>query len=111
MSFERLAENRIREAMAEGAFDDLANAGQPLDLESYFALPAHLRMGYSILKSANCLPQEVELLNDVARLERAVAEAPTEEARAAARKAANERRLQLSILLEQQKRQARIAAL
>jgi hypothetical protein len=32
MAFNRLAENRIREAIAEGKFDHLTGAGQPLDL-------------------------------------------------------------------------------
>ena len=36
MSFSRIAENRIREAMAEGKFDQLARAGEPLDLDEYF---------------------------------------------------------------------------
>jgi hypothetical protein len=69
MPFSRIVEMKIREAMAEGAFDNLPNAGQPLDLEDYFATPAHLRMAHSILKSAGLVPAEVELLNELASLE------------------------------------------
>jgi hypothetical protein len=73
MPFEKLAERRIRDAMEAGEFDRLPNAGQPINLDEYFSLPEHLRMAYSVLKSANCLPEEVHLLNDVARLESALA--------------------------------------
>ena len=45
MAFERIAENRIREAMRDGRFDDLAGRGRPIDLEDYFKLAgARLRL-------------------------------------------------------------------
>jgi hypothetical protein len=75
MSFSHIAEKRIREAMAQGQFDNLPGAGQPLNLEEYFSTAEELRMPYSILKNANCAPAEVELLNEVSRLERAVTQA------------------------------------
>lgn len=100
MAFERLAEQRIKEAVDAGEFDGLPNAGQPLDLESYFALPAHLRMAYSLLKSANCVPREIELLNEVARLEAAVAAAADAVARERAVAELQSARLRLTIALE-----------
>jgi len=36
MAFSRIAENRIKEAMAQGQFENLPGAGQPLNLEEYF---------------------------------------------------------------------------
>ena len=75
MAFEWIAEQRIREALQSGEFDGLPHAGSRIDLEEYFSLPTHLRMAWSVLKSADCLPAEVLLLNDVARLEREVARA------------------------------------
>ena len=74
MSFRRIAEGRIREAMEQGVFENLPGAGKPLDLEEYFNTPEDRRMAFSILKNANCPPPEVELLKEVARLEQAVAE-------------------------------------
>jgi hypothetical protein len=51
---------KIKEAIARGEFDNLPGKDKPLDLDAYFATPEHLRMGYSILKSADygdfCLP-------------------------------------------------------
>jgi len=71
MPFERIAEQRLRQAIEDGLLDDLPNRGERLDLEDYFATPEDLRVAYSILKNANCLPEEVELRNDIAALERA----------------------------------------
>jgi Domain of unknown function (DUF1992) len=39
MAFERVAEQKIREAIQAGEFDNLPNAGARLDLEEYFAMP------------------------------------------------------------------------
>ena len=46
--FTKLADNRIREAMEAGDFDDLTGKGQPLDLEEDSHIPPELRMAYKI---------------------------------------------------------------
>jgi Domain of unknown function (DUF1992) len=99
VAFETLAEMKIRAAIEAGEFDRLPNAGSRLDLEPYFAMPADLRMAYSVLKNANCLPEEVHLMNDVARLEAEAAAAPdgSAEGLSSALQAA---RLRLALALE-----------
>ena len=62
---EKAVEEQIRQAMAEGKFNNLPGKGKPIDLEAYFQTPEHLRMAYSILKSAGFVPQEVQLLKDI----------------------------------------------
>jgi hypothetical protein len=103
-SFERIADRKIREAMEQGVFDSLPNQGQPLDLEDYFKVPPELRLAYSVLKSAGCLPEQVELLNAIAGLERQIQEAPDETQRAALRKTLAARRVQLDVSLERLRR-------
>jgi DnaJ-like protein len=103
MAWERIAENRIREAMQEGEFDNLPGAGKPLDLEGYFKLPEHLRVAFSILKSANCVPAEVELINEIATLEQQLAAAPGDQ-RPTIRRALSDRRTQLAVVLERARR-------
>jgi hypothetical protein len=100
MSFRRIAEGRIREAMEQGVFDNLPGAGKPLDLEEYFNTPEEMRVAYSILKNANCAPVEVELMKEVSRLEQMIAE--TSDAATAKRlhRTLAHRRMQLSIFLE-----------
>ena len=107
MSFSRIAENRIREAMEQGQFDNLPGAGEPLSLEEYFSTPEDVRMAYSVLKNANCRPMEVELLHEIARLEQAVAAASDDTARAAYQATLATRRTELAILLERRPRSAK----
>lgn len=100
MPFSRIAERRIRDAMAQGEFDNLPGAGKPLNLEDYFSTPEDLRMAFSILKNANCAPAEVELLNDIARLQRAIAETADAATAQELRRALVDRQTQLAIALE-----------
>jgi hypothetical protein len=69
MSFERLVENKIREAMEQGEFDNLPGRGRPLDLTAYFNTPEELRLGYAMLKSAGFVPVEVELQREIEALQ------------------------------------------
>ena len=100
MPFSRIAESRIREAMAQGQFDNLPGAGRPLNLEEYFSTPEDWRMAYSILKNANCVPAEVELLNEVSRLERAVAQTTDGTTRETLQEALTDRQTELAAVLE-----------
>ena len=107
MPFSHIAEKRIREAIAQGHFENLPGAGQPLNLEECFSTPEEVRMAYSILKNANCAPAEVELLNEVSRLERAVAQTADVAARASLQRELTNRRTQLAIVCEQRSRRQR----
>jgi DnaJ homologue, subfamily C, member 28, conserved domain len=97
-------EQKIREAIANGAFDNLPGSGAPIDLEGYFQTPEHLRMAYSILKSAGCVPEEVEMVNAVASLERRLAAAPDETAKAPLRTELARARLRLDLALERHRK-------
>ena len=71
--FDKLVEQKIREAQEAGEFDRLAGAGRPVDLDAYFATPEELRAGYAVLKNAGVLPEEAAVLGELneaaARLE------------------------------------------
>ena len=62
---ERVAEERIREALQRGEFDNLPGQGKPLKLEDDRHVPEDLRLAYKILKNAACLPPEVELKKEI----------------------------------------------
>jgi len=68
--FRKLAEERIREAMENGDFEDLQCKGKPLDLKEDPFVPEELRVVYKILKNAGFLPKEVELRKEIAQLEK-----------------------------------------
>ncbi len=101
-----MAENRIREAIAEGKFDHQPRAGQRLDLEEYFSAPEDLRMAYSILKNANCAPAEVELLNEIARVKETLAQTEDEVTRQTLQHTLTRRQTELAILIERRSRNA-----
>ena len=104
MPFSHTAEQRIREALAQGEFDHLPNAGQPLNLDEYFSAPADLRMAYSVLKNANYRPLEVELLNEISRLQRAIAEGSDPARKQELERTLGNHQTQLAILLERRRR-------
>ena len=59
-SWQTLADERIREAMAQGAFDNLPNAGKPLPLDDN-PYAGDRAMAFRVLKSHGALPRELEL--------------------------------------------------
>lgn len=63
-----IAEQRIREAQDQGAFDRLPGAGKPLELEDDSHVPEDLRMGYKLLRNAGYLPPELEERKEITSL-------------------------------------------
>ena len=66
--FAKIAEQRIREAIENGEFENLKGMGKLLDLGDESWIPEDLRMAYRILKNAGCLPAELELRKEVLNL-------------------------------------------
>jgi hypothetical protein len=97
MSCHRNADEKIKEAIARGEFDNLPGKGKSLDLDAYFATPEHLRMGYSILKSADIIPEEMELLKQIEGLKKSLGSCTTETEKRAIQKQLSERESQTSI--------------
>jgi hypothetical protein len=71
-AFDLLAERRIAEAISRGELDGLPGAGRPLDLGDDALVPQELRLAWRILKNAGLVPPEVEVLRDMADLERRI---------------------------------------
>ena len=78
----KIAEERIRAAMAAGEFENLPGRGRPLELEDDSSVPADLRMAFRILKRASVLPEELELRKSLVSLDALIAACTdTEEAK------------------------------
>ena len=103
-AFERIAEMRIREAIADGKLDRLPNSGQPIDLDWYFAMPEPLRLGYALLKGNDCAPPEVELLREIGTLEERLAVEADADARTSVARRIRDYRIRLNLLIERQRR-------
>lgn len=106
MSFERIAESRIREAMERGEFDNLVGKGEPIDHTGYFAAPEHIRLGHSLLKSNGFVPLEVEVRHELDRL-RTKLEATTDPAaQRELRREINDVQLKLDLLRDGLRRES-----
>jgi len=72
--FEKIVEERIKQAQKKGEFDNLKGAGKPLPKEDLSHIPEELRLAYRILKNADCLPPEIELKKEIRQTESLLAE-------------------------------------
>src|SRR5215510_6087653 len=100
MFSEKLIEEIIREAMERGEFDDLPGKGKPVDLDAYFATPEDVRLGYSVLKSAGCVPVEVELQKEIESLRARLDVSDDERERQSLRKEIEGKTLKLNLLMD-----------
>jgi hypothetical protein len=66
--FDRIIEERIRQAQKEGKFEKLPGSGKPLPEEQINA-PDDIRLAYKILKNADCLPAELELKKEITTMQ------------------------------------------
>ena len=107
MSIESAIEEKIRQAIARGEFDDLEGKGKPLNLDAYFNTPEDLRMAFAMLKSNDFVPEEVELLKAISSLKDRIKIEADGAIREKLAKELNEKSLALTLILEKYKRKAR----
>ena len=96
----KIAEQKIREAIERGELDNLAYHGKPLKLDDLTGVPAHLRMGYKILKNAGILPEEMQLKKDIVSLQTLLDACYDETARGSIEKKMNEKVLRYNMMME-----------
>ncbi len=99
-AFEKIAQSLLKEAIERGEFDHLSNKGQPLKLDEYFAMPQEFRLGHAVLKNANVVPAEIELLAEIGQLHQQIEACPNETELPQLKQRRNEKQLQLRLLLE-----------
>ncbi len=106
MSIESAIEQIIKAGMARGEFDDLKGKGKPLNLDDYFNTPEDVRMGYSVLKANDFVPEEIERMKEIAALrEKFQASTDTEESQTL-KKQIRDKSLALSLILEKNRRKS-----
>ena len=94
----------IRQAIERGEFDNLEGKGKPLDLDAYFATPEDMRMAFAMLKSNDFVPDEIEKLNELARLKETIRSCTDEAEKTILTTKLNELSLSITLLLEARKR-------
>jgi len=100
MSIEKSIEEKIQQGIAAGEFDNLKGAGKPLNLDDYFTTPEDVRMGFSILKSNDFVPEEVEILKEISRLREKIKSGTKPEEKQKLTKTLNEKSLALTIFID-----------
>lgn len=104
-AFEKIALEKIREAIANGEFDNLPGKGKPLMLDDEPDVPPHLRMSFKILKNANILPEEVQLRKVIHLLQQQLAAAQDELEQRHLRRQIRDCETRFNILMERHRRQ------
>jgi hypothetical protein len=107
MSLEKLLDEQIQKAIAEGKFDNLKGAGKPLNFDDYFATPEDIRVGYTLLKNNDFVPEEIELLKEIGILREKIKNCVDENEKKVLNKKLNERNLALTMILERNKQKKR----
>jgi hypothetical protein len=97
------ADEAIRAAMERGDFNSLSNKGKKLDLDDYFNTPEDLRLGFSVLKNADYIPEEVQLLKEIGELQEKLAQISGETERKKVLKEIEGRRLKYNLMMERRK--------
>jgi|SRR5688500_4120809 len=105
MSFDRIVEAIIKEAMERGEFKDLPGKGKPIDLTAYFDTPEEVRLAHSILKNAGVAPREVDLLKEIAELKLILAALLDEKKKQEIQGQIEKKQIEFSLMMEQQRRQ------
>ncbi len=98
----KIAEQRIREAMERGEFDNLPCHGQPINLDDLVGVPEHLRMGYKILKNAGVLPEEMQLKKEIVSLKNLLDACYDETEKQTMQQKMNEKMLRYNMIMEKQ---------
>lgn len=63
-----VAEEKIRDAIERGEFDQLPGAGKPLPEDDDAYVPEDLRISYKLLKNAGMIPEELQLRKEMMTL-------------------------------------------
>jgi hypothetical protein len=103
-AFALLAESRIRAAMNRGEFESLPGHGKPLPDDGLARVRPELRMGYRLLKNADCVPPEVEARKEVARLGTLIASTGNAEERSRLAGLRADAELRYAMLMERRRR-------
>lgn len=108
MSFDKIVEAIIQEAMARGEFDNLPGQGKPIDLTDYFNTPEDVRVAQSMLKNAGMVPVEVELLQEIMALKELIRSSTDEAQKAIYCKRFADKQMELNLLVERRQRNAKM---
>ncbi len=98
--FSKIAERRIKQAIEDGAFDNLQRSGSPLKLDDETWVPEDLRAAYRVLKNAGFIPPELELRKEILNLRELISTIDDDKARLKKLRELNYKILKLNTMRE-----------
>ncbi len=98
--FTILSEDKIKQAIKDGEFNQLPGMGKPLQLEDLSHISPELRMSYKLMKNANMMEGDIELKKDIHTIEELLSHFPEGMEREKLQVQLNEKMLQLDKILK-----------
>ncbi|MFN2747806.1 MULTISPECIES: J-domain-containing protein [Bacillus] len=95
-----ISEDKIKQAMKDGEFDNLPGMGKPLRKDEAQHVPEHLRMAYRIMKSAGMAGDEGALKKEMMTIDELIAKCTDENERERLMKRKTENQLKLDRLAD-----------
>lgn len=103
-SFDKISEQRIQDAIANGELDVPELKGKPLVFQDLSLVPEDLRMGFKVLKNSGLLPEEMQLRKDIANMQEMIASNGfSEEGSLSAKEKLKNKLLRYKMILERRK--------
>ncbi|MFQ3543973.1 DUF1992 domain-containing protein [Halobacillus rhizosphaerae] len=103
MDFGNIIEEKIKQSIARGDFENLPGKGKPLPKDELAYVPDEMRNSYRILKNAHMLPEEMQLKKEIVEIEDLLACSNDPEQSAYYKRELSEKRLRFNIMMEKRK--------
>ncbi|PFP23166.1 DUF1992 domain-containing protein [Bacillus sp. AFS073361] len=103
--FSRIAEDKIKEAIKNGEFENLPGMGKPLDLKDDLpGMSAEMKMGYRMLKNAGFISDQVDLRKELITLNDLISAATDDEEINRLQEKLTRKQLQFEKVMEQRRK-------
>lgn len=97
---QRIAEQKIKEAIERGELDNLPLKGKRIRIEDLSGVPECLRVAYQILKNAGILPEEMQLKKEIISLQKLIEACYDDDEKNELTKKMNENMLRYNMIME-----------
>ena len=67
-NFNRIAENKIKEAIEKKEFENLEGFGKPVDNSEYFKVPEEERLAFHVMKNVGVVPEALKIRKQINEL-------------------------------------------
>jgi len=107
--FSRIAEDKIKEAIKNGEFDNLPGMGKPLNLKDDLpGMSADVKMGYRMLKNAGYISDQVDLRKELITLNDLISAATDDDEINRLQEKLTRKQLQFEKMMEQRRKNTNV---